>query len=396
MRILIFLFALLVARAAVADDALDGLRARAEAGDPSAQFELAARYGRGDGVEADAEAMAAWLRRAAEGGLVEAQWALATLLIHNGDDAEDRAAGREWLQRAADQGHATALTQLGVEAADAGDPAAALDHFRRAAGTGDVDAQYGLALILRDGELGPKDAEGAAKWFRAAAIQGHAEAQAALGVALALGQGLDFDMYAAHFWLLLAGEAGGPRAASARRAVAAELEADERDALRARVEVWRAGAPAMPYAQGVMVYAPPAFSPDSPQRPYASEKLRDAVVVQMRDDDGIEPRQRLLLSTRLLSAEFAAPEVGPSAQPGVVLDLAADGSVTWGVIQHAEGYIEIDPARLDVRVVEREGAISGEIRNAADASIEQTGYLLDLSFDVPVRALAEGARAAKE
>ncbi len=396
MRIAILLLALMVATLAAADDSMVELRKRAEAGDARAQYELAVRHGRGDGVAADGEAMVAWLRRAAAGGHADAQWQWGTLLSQNGESADDRAAGRDWVRRAAGQGHALALVQLGVESADAGDLEVAAGHFRRAAETGDADSQFGYALMLQGGELGAKDAEAAARWFRAAAMQGHAEAQAALGVALALGQGLGFDMYAAHFWLLLSADAGGPRAASARRAVVAELEAEERDALRARAAEWRPGAPAMPHAHGDVVIAPPAASPDSPQRPYVSIRLRDAALLRLRDDEAGGRRTRLLLSSGLIGRDPADGADGLGAHSGVMLDLASDGSVIRGLIRHVEGSIEIDPARLDARVVQRDGAISGEIRNAVDAPIEQMGYLLDLSFDAPVRAGADDAATARE
>ena len=53
----------------------------------------------------------------------------------------------------------------------------------------DAEAQYKLGLVLREGDGGPQDMEGARRQFHLAAKQGHAEAQVSLGAMLREGVG---------------------------------------------------------------------------------------------------------------------------------------------------------------------------------------------------------------
>lgn len=123
----------------------DRLKAAAEAGEPDAQYRLAAALSaRGDAAGADA-----WLRRAADGGFGDALYTLATRGCGSLDGI---AAAHTDLRRAAEAGSLAALRLLGVLAArgwgGAPDRNAALDHAIRAGEGGDAMSMAGLAIAL--------------------------------------------------------------------------------------------------------------------------------------------------------------------------------------------------------------------------------------------------------
>ena len=65
------------------------------------------------------------------------------------------------------------LARLLLERNHPGDAALACDHFHRASEDGDVDSQWMLALMLRDGRGCDRDAKAAARWLTTAAEAGH-------------------------------------------------------------------------------------------------------------------------------------------------------------------------------------------------------------------------------
>ena len=65
--------------------------------------------------------------------------------------------------------------------------------FRLAAGQGNADAQYSLALMYITGPGGQRDYAEAVKWYRLAAEQGDASAQNNLGLMYYNGQGVPQD-----------------------------------------------------------------------------------------------------------------------------------------------------------------------------------------------------------
>jgi cell division septation protein DedD len=74
--------------------------------------------------------------------------------------------------------------KAGVDAWQAGDPAAAVRHWRPLAERGDADAQFNIGQAYRLGKGAPLDLKQAQAWFQKAAVQGHAQAQANYGIAL--------------------------------------------------------------------------------------------------------------------------------------------------------------------------------------------------------------------
>ena len=75
----------------------------------------------------------------------------------------------------------------------------------RAAETGDVEAQYCLAVLYDDGEA----IAAALRWYRCAAEGGHPRAQWCLGYAYREGQGVEQNDHQAVRWYRVAAQAGG-------------------------------------------------------------------------------------------------------------------------------------------------------------------------------------------
>jgi len=87
---------------------------------------------------------------------------------------------------------------------DEANKAEALPLLERAAGHGNIDAQYELGNALREGSGIVQDYEQAAKWLELAAMNGHAPAQYALGQMYRLGRGVPADNAKAYVWFNLA------------------------------------------------------------------------------------------------------------------------------------------------------------------------------------------------
>ena len=90
------------------------IKAKAEAGDAEAQYNLGVMYGSGQGVEQDFKEAVKWYQKAAEQGLAGAQNTLG-IMYQKGDGVEqDFKEAAKWYQKAADQGLASAQYNLGL------------------------------------------------------------------------------------------------------------------------------------------------------------------------------------------------------------------------------------------------------------------------------------------
>jgi hypothetical protein len=92
----------------------------------------------------------------------------------------------------------------------------ALEHWRRLAEQGSVNAQYNLGLMYATGRGVVRDDAEAFRWFRMAAERGDANAQINLGAMYADGLGVEPSLYDAYKWLLIA--RGGKEGEIATRA----------------------------------------------------------------------------------------------------------------------------------------------------------------------------------
>jgi TPR repeat protein len=180
---LLFVF-LLSTQFLAATTELDGLRARAEHGDPDAQYSL---------------------------GLAFSSAAVNQVSVPRKDDAE----ALKWIRMAASQGHHTAQGCLGLFYSSGWggvvrDDLEALKWYRMEAEHGDAKDQLELGEKYSKGNRAPKDSAEAANWFLKAAEQGNPEAQYKLARAYASGDGVGKNNAAALKWLRKAAEGSEP------------------------------------------------------------------------------------------------------------------------------------------------------------------------------------------
>lgn len=180
-----------------------------------AQYTLAMKYLKGEGVARDLAVALQWLRAAAGGGHVDAEYQLGLLYRDGIGVPKDLARALRWLQVAAVAGHEKAQTayselhraQLVREsgslraAAKGGDaaaqytlgqhylagkaplvvnPAQAVVWLTRAAERQHAGAQYEIGTFYRDGTHVARDPVLARKWLGKAAAQGHVKAKVAV------------------------------------------------------------------------------------------------------------------------------------------------------------------------------------------------------------------------
>jgi TPR repeat protein len=158
--------------------------ARAEIGDVRAQVRLSMMYLSGNSVRRDPVQAASWMRNAAENADPEAMFRLGVMYLRGWGVPQDPASGSRWLLRSADKGYPDAVRQVAALYASgegALDSSLALLVLRRAAETGNAEAQNTLGLAYHLGRGIEQDDRKAVQWFRLAADQGHATALTNLG-----------------------------------------------------------------------------------------------------------------------------------------------------------------------------------------------------------------------
>lgn len=183
------------------------LRIAAANGDPSAEFEVGARYAEGKGPEQDFKQAITWYRRSATRGFALAQYRLATLYERGLGVAADPARAKIWYQRAADQGNVKAMHNLAV----------------LAAGTASGKPDYGAA----------------ARWFEQAAERGLGDSQFNLAILYQSGLGVKRDMVQSYIWFGVAAKRGDKAAQQRQKDVARQLSATELTTADRVIATWR-------------------------------------------------------------------------------------------------------------------------------------------------------------
>lgn len=156
------------------------LRLAAANGDPSAEFQVAARFADGKGVKQDFDEAIKWYSRAAGRGFALAQYRLGTFYERGLGVEKDLQRAQIWYQRAASNDNIKAMHNLAVLAAGSStgkpDYATAAQWFTKAAERGLSDSQFNLAILHQNGLGVPQDDASAYKWFSLAANRGDKEA----------------------------------------------------------------------------------------------------------------------------------------------------------------------------------------------------------------------------
>ena len=85
--------------------------------------------------------------------------------------------------------------------------------YKDLAKKGNIEAQYSLAVLYRNGHGTNKNLEQAYKWFMSAARNNHQKAQYELGMLYKSGQGTTRSIAKAHYWLNKSAKQGNIKAA---------------------------------------------------------------------------------------------------------------------------------------------------------------------------------------
>lgn len=101
-----------------------------------------------------------------------------------------------------------ATVEEGFAAHEAGDYRRAFGIYLPLANQGDVNAQFNLGVMYRQGQGVAQDYRKSIIWYRRAAEQGDTEAQNALGTLYEYGEGVPIDYYEAFQWYKLAADSG--------------------------------------------------------------------------------------------------------------------------------------------------------------------------------------------
>jgi len=201
------------------EEGVDGLRGRAETGDPAAMTEVGRRYEIGDGVALDPDMAIDWYRRAADAGDPPAQYMLGQMYLNGGIQPSDANRAAELFMRAAARGNAPAQAALArLYERGEGVP----QDYRRAAQfyalAATLDKSTAAEKLAPDLISGRTDAVGAPeslRWYRRASRLGVADAQYALARAYETGDGVALDATKAEAWYREAAGHGHDGAAAA-------------------------------------------------------------------------------------------------------------------------------------------------------------------------------------
>jgi TPR repeat protein len=213
-------------------DSVAALRAKAEDGVVTAQYNLGIMFYIGSGVEKNEAEAVKWFRKAADQGNADAQAELGAAYANGSGLQKDDFEGVKWFRKAADQGHAVAQYNLGIYYTNgigvAKDEVEGVNWIRKAAEQGDPDAQVAMSSAYHFGRGVPKDEVEGLKWLCMAADQGHALAQNNLGYLYANGKGVQYNAVSAYMWTLLAAAQGFEPAKEAVSKIAPHLTPAQR------------------------------------------------------------------------------------------------------------------------------------------------------------------------
>ena len=159
--------------------------AKAQAGDPEAQYQVASMMFEGDhGLEQNPEEAAKWLRKSADQGLAKSQNGMGLMFVTGAGVDRDQVEAARWFRRAADQGYLKAQCNWGGMyslGCISNVPSEAVNWVRKAADRGDADAKFFLGAMYFNGVGVEKDLAEGARWIERSAKLGHADAQWSLG-----------------------------------------------------------------------------------------------------------------------------------------------------------------------------------------------------------------------
>lgn len=168
-------------------------------------------YAKGLGVKPDLAKASQNYQKAAAAGDAQGQYALAMLKLEGQGTPKDQPGAKTLLEAASPKVPAAAYA-LGLMLLTDGKPDSdrrAVSLFQDAALRGDPDAQYGLAVLYKEGRGVPKSMVDAALWMGRAALSKNVAAETEYGVMLFNGEGVAKNEQAAAAMFRRAAEKGG-------------------------------------------------------------------------------------------------------------------------------------------------------------------------------------------
>lgn len=187
------------------------LRLAAAKGDPSAQFEVAARLAEGKGTDQNFTEAVRWYERSASQGFAQSMYRLGTLYERG----------------------------LGVKK----DLVQAAAQYRQAAEHGNIKAMHNLAVLSAGSSSGSPDYPTAAQWFEKAAAYGLTDSQYNLAVLYENGLGVNKSQLEAYKFYALSAASGDTEALRRRDEMAAAMTELDRKKANLLVSSWQLKAP---------------------------------------------------------------------------------------------------------------------------------------------------------
>ena len=189
------------------------LQQKAEAGDITAQLNLALCYDIGSGIEKNPVEAHKWFLKAAEQGNGRAMNAVGNYYKYGtGGVEKDLETAITWYRKSAEQGNDRGQYSLGVCYANGTgvekDLTEAVKWYRKSAEQGNVNAQYAIGSRYAQGRGVEKDLAEAVKWYLKSAEQGNAYAQFTIGRYYLLGRGVEKNRVEAVKWFRKSAEQG--------------------------------------------------------------------------------------------------------------------------------------------------------------------------------------------
>ncbi len=189
----------------------NGLLASASKGNAEAQYEVARRFGTGNGVQKSPAISVEWYQKSASAGYAPAIYRLATMYERG----------------------------IGVSK----DYKRAMELYKASANKGNIKAMHNLAVLYTGGNLGKADFKKAVEWYRKAAEYGVKDSQFNLAIIYQNGLAGAIDLESAYVWYRHAEKAGDMEARDLAKDLRAELTRAQLARLDRQIDSWRAKTP---------------------------------------------------------------------------------------------------------------------------------------------------------
>ncbi|WP_180538558.1 tetratricopeptide repeat protein [Nevskia soli] len=210
----------------------------ADKGVGQAQYNLALLYSRGQGTDRDLVKAAQLLESAANQGLVQAQYNLGLAYLAGLGVEKNENTAISWFQKAAELGDPNAADNLGTILEKQKDYENAMKWYRKAADAGIAEADFNIGSMYDLGKGVQQDPVQAMQWYRKGADLGDGASLCNIAILYYNGEGVKMDRAKAYEYLLIAQQAGEPRAASLMQWVDDKVQKKDKDRAMQQAQAW--------------------------------------------------------------------------------------------------------------------------------------------------------------